>query len=131
MLLDSNVLIYASRVEAPEHAAVWAFLSKHEHRPFYLSEVSQVEVLGYPSLPERQRAVLEGFFSMSTILRITPALDRAIELRKTRRGLKTPDALIAATALVAGLPLVTHNARDFDWIKGLTVIDPLASEEPA
>lgn len=131
MLLDSNVLIYASRVEAPEHADVRAFLSRHERRALYLSEISQVEVLGYPSLPEHQRAVLEGFFSSSTVLRITPVLGLAIDLRKARRGLRTPDALIAATALFAGLPLVTHNVRDFDWIEGLFVIDPLSSEEPA
>lgn len=33
------------------------------------------------------------------------------------------DALIAATALAHGMPLVTANARDFEGIRGLDVID--------
>lgn len=39
-------------------------------------------------------------------------------------GLRTPDALIAATARVHGLELVTRNRRDFDRVDGLTVRDP-------
>lgn len=36
------------------------------------------------------------------------------------------DALIAATALAHGMPLVTANARDFEGIRGLEVIDLLS-----
>jgi tRNA(fMet)-specific endonuclease VapC len=35
----------------------------------------------------------------------------------------TPDLLIAATALVRGLTLVTHNTQDFATIPGLMVVD--------
>jgi predicted nucleic acid-binding protein len=38
------------------------------------------------------------------------------------------DMLIAATALVNGLPLYTFNQRDFGWITGLQVVEP--SYEP-
>jgi predicted nucleic acid-binding protein len=40
------------------------------------------------------------------------------------------DAMIAATALVHQLPLVTHNTRDFQWIAELELIDPLAEPNP-
>jgi len=43
------------------------------------------------------------------------------------RKLKLGDALIAATALVHDLELVTHNLADFSWITGLRVVDPMAS----
>ncbi|HEY6332640.1 MAG TPA: hypothetical protein VI756_25175 [Blastocatellia bacterium] len=32
------------------------------------------------------------------------------------------DAWIGATALAFGLPLVTHNRPDFQYIEGLTII---------
>jgi len=38
--------------------------------------------------------------------------------------MKTPDAIIAATAMSHGLTLVTNNERDFTNIKGLNVINP-------
>ena len=34
-------------------------------------------------------------------------------------------ALIAATALDHELPLATRNVKDFDWIAGLTLINPI------
>jgi tRNA(fMet)-specific endonuclease VapC len=47
-------------------------------------------------------------------------------IRDSRRRSGNPiggaDAWIAATAVMNGVPLLTHNARDFDSIDGLTVI---------
>lgn len=39
--------------------------------------------------------------------------------------IKTPDALLAATALIHGLTLATHNTRDFVRIPGLALVDGL------
>lgn len=38
------------------------------------------------------------------------------------RPIGAADALIAATALALGIPLLTNNKRDFEGIEGLTVI---------
>jgi predicted nucleic acid-binding protein len=55
------------------------------------------------------------------------AVDRSIAERagRLRRGsaLRTPDALIAATAIEHGLELVTRNLRDFKDIRGLKLRD--------
>jgi toxin FitB len=37
------------------------------------------------------------------------------------------DALIAATALAHQLTLVTHNTKDFEWVTGLALLDPLTN----
>jgi predicted nucleic acid-binding protein len=39
-------------------------------------------------------------------------------------GVRTPDALIAATAITHGLTLVTRNRRDFEPVRGLTLTAP-------
>ena len=54
---------------------------------------------------------------------------KTIRLRQMRK-IKIPDAIIAASALIHGLPLVTNNVSDFQWIEGLSLIDPLPEMTP-
>ncbi len=49
-----------------------------------------------------------------------PVAERAGRLRRAG-GLRTPDALIAATALEHELVLITRNTRDFQAVRGLKV----------
>ena len=49
-------------------------------------------------------------------------INKTIDLRKKYR-IKLPDAVIAATAIVFNLTLVTHNTADFKNIKGLKLVD--------
>ncbi len=50
--------------------------------------------------------------------------ERAGRLRRVKRSLRTPDALVAATAIAYGLPLLTRNVRDFEDLPGLRVLSP-------
>lgn len=50
-------------------------------------------------------------------------VERTIILRQNFK-IKTPDAIIAATALVYNRKLITRNNSDFKKIPGLLVIDP-------
>lgn len=54
----------------------------------------------------------------------------AEEAGKIRRktGIRTPDALIAATTLEHRLTLLTRNARDFERVRGLSVRKPRGGE---
>jgi predicted nucleic acid-binding protein len=121
MLIDSNIIIYASQ---PEHARLREFIAATAPA---VSAVSYVEVLGYHALTEAEESLLREFFAVSLVLPIDQdVLDRAVTLRQQQK-MSLGDALVAATALVHRLPLATHNVEDFDWIEGLTVIDPLGS----
>jgi predicted nucleic acid-binding protein len=48
-------------------------------------------------------------------------------LRATGRAMPIKDSLIAATALVHGLTVVTRNRTDFEKA-GIGIIDPFAAE---
>jgi predicted nucleic acid-binding protein len=50
-------------------------------------------------------------------------IEKTIEIRKTYKT-KLPDAIIAATALVYGMTLITRNTKDFDKIDRLELINP-------
>jgi predicted nucleic acid-binding protein len=52
---------------------------------------------------------------------------KTIELRKKYR-IKLPDAIIAATAIVHELTLITRNTPDFKSINGLKLLSPWQQE---
>ncbi len=118
MLVDSNIIIYAAM---PEHAALRQFIA--EHAPA-VSAVSYVEVLGYHRLTAAERDALGAFFVAARILPLSDAvLDQAVQLRQQKK-MSLGDALVAATAVVHRLTLVTRNTDDFKWIDGLTLLNP-------
>ena len=120
-LLDSNIVIDSGKAGAE---AVWELIGDGLA---CVSAVTYIEVLGYHRLADADREDFEEFFSMIQLLLITPAvMAEAIRLRQIRR-MSLGDSLIAGTALVHGLVLITRNVGDFSWVEGLTVIDPTES----
>lgn len=93
----------------------------------YVSVVSYIESFGYQNLTPEEFQQLETIFLRTQILPLTNTIARrAIALRQQRR-MGLGDAIIAATALVHGLTLVTHNTEDFRWIGGLELMDPVSN----
>ena len=122
MILDSNIIIYATR---PEHAFLRDFIAQHNP---VVSATSYVEVLGYHRLTESERQQFEQFFAVATILPLSTAvLEQAVKLRQLRK-MTLGDALIAGTALTHNLQLITRNDKDFNWIAGLSVLNPFEHE---
>ncbi len=67
---------------------------------------------------------VKSFIGDSMLLDITPAvIMQCVALRKGKK-IKTPDAIIAATALTHGYALITGNEKDFVNISGLNIINP-------
>jgi predicted nucleic acid-binding protein len=88
-----------------------------------LSVVTKIEVLGF-NTPKKHYQVLEQFMQDAVILDLSDnVVDATIEIRKKYKT-KLPDAIIAATALVYNLILITRNTSDFKNIMGVQVIDP-------
>jgi len=50
-------------------------------------------------------------------------VSKTIEIRKLRKP-KVADAIIAATAIVHGLTLISRNDKDFKNLPGLSFINP-------
>jgi predicted nucleic acid-binding protein len=124
MLVDSNILIYAAQLR---HAQLRRFIA--DHAPA-VSAVSYMEVLGYHQLDDEERQYFEEFFHLAQVLPLSQAvLDQAVALRQQRKMI-LGDALVAGTALVHGLTLVTRNTEDFHWVQGLWLLNPFDEEPP-
>ena len=88
-----------------------------------LSVISKIELLSWKTDADMEQNI-KDFIADSVIFNITPnVITHCVNLRRNKRT-KTPDAIIAATAMSHGLILVTNNERDFTNINGLNVINP-------
>jgi len=68
--------------------------------------------------------ILTDFIEASNVFLLTePIVLKTIEIRKESK-IKLPDAIIAATALVHQLPLVSRKTGDFKNVPGLVIINP-------
>jgi hypothetical protein len=119
MLIDSNIIIAFAKDNSFDE-----FSSKFD-REFFASKITELEVLGYHSLSNKDKLELERIFSIISLIEIdNTVIAEAIRLRQ-KKSMSVGDVIIAATALINNLPLVTANTADFKWIKNLELINPL------
>jgi predicted nucleic acid-binding protein len=88
-----------------------------------ISVISQIELLCWNTDKETIENV-KSFIADSAVLDISPdVIVQCVNLRKSKK-IKTPDAIIAATALAHGYTIITNNEKDFTGIKGLKICNP-------
>ena len=91
----------------------------------YISSITYIETLGYPFSNQDEENGIIIFCDMFERIFLTKEIEKqTIFIRKSSK-IKLPDAIIAATAIVHNLTLVTHNMDDFKNIQGLNILNPL------
>jgi len=89
------------------------------------SAISRLEVLGFQRLDGQNKRYFEVLFALLPQFPITDStLETAVNFWQQRK-LSVGDAIIAATAYLHRLELNTRNIKDFDWIPGLRVHNPI------
>jgi len=89
-----------------------------------ISVITHIEVFGFPEISRTEEKLLNDFVSIALIYPLDiDVAKKSIEIKKKTR-IKLPDAVIAATALIHDLVLISRNLADFDKITGLTVLNP-------
>jgi predicted nucleic acid-binding protein len=120
-LFDSNILIYHLNGHLNQRAG--DLITEALTGVGAYSIISKIELLGFnQSANEESKARL--LLSRLQEFPLTEIIvEQTIQIRKVRK-IKLPDAVIAATAIVHQLPIVTRNTSDFSSIVGLNCINP-------
>lgn len=88
-----------------------------------ISIISQIELLCW-STDELTTLSVKEFIADCSVLNISPeVIAQCILIRKGKK-IKTPDAIIAATALAFRYSLISSNEKDFANIPGLKFLNP-------
>ena len=67
---------------------------------------------------------MRNFINVALVIELDQDIKfKTADIRKAHR-IKLPDAIIAATANVYQLTLLTRNVSDFDGISGLEIMNP-------
>ena len=134
-LLDTNVVSELRKVgDGRADARVVAWISRHDAAGFYISAVTLMELeIGILRIERRdgvQGELLRRWMDRHVVPEFqerTLPVDSAVALKCARLHVPDPrserDALIAATALVHGMTVVTGNLSDFE-ATGVAAIDP-------
>jgi predicted nucleic acid-binding protein len=122
ILIDSDILIDVLR---NQQIAVARLLALSETESLAVSAVTQMElIVGCRNLQDLQRVdrLLRGFEVQDLTIDISRQSVNLLREYRLSHGLLMADALIAATALVNEMPLLTRNQRDYRFIEELELL---------
>lgn len=120
-LIDTNVV--SDYFSASYPAAGMTLMDKAIDDIPNLSVITEIELLCWDTDEVTEQNV-KSFIADSNVLNITPDIvAQCIKLRKGKK-IKTPDAIIDATALAYNYIVITNNEKDFNHIKGLKIVNP-------
>jgi predicted nucleic acid-binding protein len=120
-LIDSNVIIDYVALRLPQKSS--DFVEELFNKNFLISVAVRIEVLSFDDVPEALLA-MEEFVNMAILFPLDKLItEQTILLRRKYKKIKLGDAIIAATAIVYNLTLISRNVKDFKNIKGLKVLN--------
>jgi predicted nucleic acid-binding protein len=120
-LIDTNIV--SDYLSASFSTDAITFLDNVINAIPNLSIITQIELLCWKTDINIENNV-KNFIADSIVLNISAdVISKCVDIRKNKK-VKTPDAIIAATALAYGYTLVTNNEKDFVTITDLKIINP-------
>jgi toxin FitB len=118
--LDTNAIIYYLDEDPTVVPLLEPILG--QDMAIFVSVVTELELLSHPGLTEEDMAEIQQLLTSVVIFPLESRLAQLAGALRRQYHLKTPDSVVAATALLTRTTLVTRNIRDFQGIDGLSLL---------
>jgi predicted nucleic acid-binding protein len=102
VLLDTNIVLYLLSGDQRLSDLLYG-------KKLYLSFVTQLEALGYPSITEDEQDAVRSFLKDCIIIDINETIKEMVIRIKQAHRIKLPDSIILCTAKYLNLPLMTAD----------------------
>lgn len=114
-ILDTNILIYLfnNKLAGP--------LPEGLH---YCSVITELELLSFRGLTEHEEGLIRTMFSEMEIYDLNSDIKQITILLRRKYSLKLPDAIIAATSIVARATLITNDQS----LQGISELQSISVE---
>jgi predicted nucleic acid-binding protein len=118
--LDTNAIIYYLDEDPTVVPLLEPILG--QDIAIFVSVVTELELLSHPGLTEEDMAAIQQLLTSVVIFPLESRLAQLAGALRRQYHLKTPDSVVAATALLTHTTLVTRNLRDFQGTDGLSLL---------
>ena len=114
LFVDTNILIYLLKGDSD----IAKILNGKE---LVISVISELELKAFPDVTVEESEIIDNLVEECQIINLNDEIKKlAVEFRRTR-SLKLPDAIVAASAYYAKLPIFTAD-KSFEKLEELDVI---------
>ena len=116
LLLDTNIILYSI---VSSHYTAEELIRNNK---IFISEISEIELLGFHNLTTEEEKIIENLLNSFQIIDMNREIKKAAISLKKKYNLKTPDAIICASAMTEGLTFATADKKlqqisEIDMIK--------------
>ncbi|MCE2961564.1 MAG: PIN domain-containing protein [Chitinophagales bacterium] len=88
-----------------------------------ISVITQIELLSYTGFSTDEISIINEFISDAVVHELDSSVVKETVRLRRKYKIKTPDAIIAATAIINDLHLISYDTS-FKNIKGLYLVQP-------
>lgn len=114
LVVDTNIVLYL--LDGDETLATLL-----NERHIYLSFITELELLSYAGLFEKDKRQIAVFLNNCHIIDINNRIKEKAILLRQLYNLKLPDCIIGATAIVLDIPFITSD-KAFNKTKELNLV---------
>jgi len=91
--------------------------------PVFISVITELELLSDPESTDAERNDILMILETVVVIPVESQIAHTAATLRREYKIKTPDSIIAATALFTNTDLITRNTKDFKNIKPLRVTE--------
>lgn len=114
LLLDTNIALYVLNGDVTLEQYL-------QGKVFYVSFINELELLGFKNITISEETKIELFLEDCAIIDINEGIKEITKQIRRNYALKLPDAIVAATAIFLGVPLLSAD-KQFGQVSDLTFV---------